>query len=140
MAKIDRLGAPHRWKIGIMGIVAVAVPVLVLLFEPSAPGGLENGSFLNDCCGSLRLRDGEVILNDKLATRYTVGRDGRGYYVLPRSYVGGLEDIGFEIDGSRPAAKLRLDHIPNPTILMVGGGGKTYLFERRPAISRTIKP
>jgi hypothetical protein len=130
--KFERPGAHVRWKIGAAGIVVVALTALVLLSRPSAPRGLENGSFVNDCCGSLRLQDGALILNGKEATRYTVGRDARGAYVLPRRYVGGMDNIGFEIDGSRPATKLRLDRIPNPTNVLVPGGRATFIFERRP--------
>jgi hypothetical protein len=97
---------------------------------------LENGSFENDCCGSLTLRDGDMVLNDKTTTGYTVGRDARGAYVLPTNYVGGLEDVGFEIDGARPPIKLRLDRIPNPMNLAVQGGRKTYTFKRRPPNTR----
>jgi hypothetical protein len=120
------------WKIGAAGLVATVLTALVLLLAPQAPHGLENGNFENDCCGSLRLHDGEMILNGKVATSYTVGRDASGPYVRPLSYVGSLKDIGFEIDGARPASKLRLDRMPNPTNLLVQGGRETYIFKRQP--------
>jgi hypothetical protein len=134
-SKLDRRGARY-WKMGAAGIATAVTAALIVLFKPPAPSGQENGSFVNDCCGTLRLQDGEMILNDKPATRYTAGRDARGPYILPRSYVGGLENIGFEIDGSRPASKLRPDRIPGPTTLLVPGSGKAYLFKRQPAIFR----
>jgi hypothetical protein len=115
-------------------ILAIVVTVLVALLKTPAPNGLENGSFENDCCGSLRLRDGDMLLNDRLMTHYTVGRDARGPYVLPSSYVGGLDGIGFEIDGARAVTKLRLDRFPNPTSLLLQVGGKTYTFKKRQVI------
>jgi hypothetical protein len=115
-------------------ILAVVVAMSVFLLKTPASSGLENGSFENDCCGSLRLRDGDMLFNDHQATHYTVGRDARGAYVLPSSYVGGLDGIGFEIDDARPVTKLRLDRVPNPTSLLVQGGGKTYMFKKRQVI------
>ena len=86
--------------------------------------------FANDCCGTLELHDSAMILNGKQATRYIVGRDGQGPYVLPKAYVGGYETIGFEIDGSRPVARLRLDRLPHPTSVQLYGYGKAYIFKR----------
>jgi hypothetical protein len=132
-AKDERTGVHHRWKIGAAGVAALVMLItLVILARPPAPSEVENGSFENDCCGSLTLRDGAMILNDKPTIRYTVGRDANGPYILPRSYVGGLDGIGFEIDGSRPTAKLRLDRLPDPTTLLVQGGRTTYMFKRQP--------
>lgn len=131
--KLELLGAAY-WTIGAALIVAVVVTVSIFLLKTPASNGMENGSFEHDCCGSLRLRDGDMLLNDHPATHYTVGRDARGAYVLPSSYVGGLEGIGFEIDGARPVTKLRLNRLPNPTSLMVQGGGKTYMFRTRQLI------
>ncbi|WP_162875536.1 hypothetical protein [Sphingomonas crusticola] len=132
--KVARLGAHHRWTIGAAGVVAVVLTALIVLMKPSAPRGWENGSFLNDCCGGLTLHDGEMALNGKPATRYTIGRDAGGFYVLPRFYVGGMDNLGFEIDGSRPAAKLRLDRLPDPQEVQVPGARETFLFERRPGV------
>jgi hypothetical protein len=97
---------------GAAGIVAIVLlTALLLVRKPSPPSGLENGDFANDCCGSLTLREGQIILNGKSATSYTIGHDADGFYILPRNYVGGFDEIGFEIDGSRPAVGLRLDRI-----------------------------
>jgi hypothetical protein len=127
---VERFGGRY-WKIGAALILPIVVTVLVALLKTPAPHGLENGSFENDCCGSLRLRDGDLLLNDQPATHYTVGQDARGAYVLPSRYVGGLDGIGFEIDGARPVTKLRLDRVPNPTSLLLRGDGKTYMFKKR---------
>lgn len=119
-----------RCKIGAAGTAAVILATWAVLHRPILPAGQENGVFANDCCGTLELRDGAMILNDKQATRYKVGRDAQGPYVLPRAYVGGYEQIGFEIDGSRPVARLRLDRLPHPTRIQLYGGSKAYIFKR----------
>jgi hypothetical protein len=120
-----------RWKIGAVGTAAVFLATLALLYRPAAQVGYENGMFPNDCCGTLELRDGGMILNDKQAIRYIVGHDARGPYVLPRAYVGGFEQIGFEIDGTRPATKLRLDRLPHPTRILLYEGSRPYIFKRK---------
>lgn len=122
-----------RWTIGL----ATAGAALVLLFaiflsRPAVLSGPENGTFANDCCGTLVLRDGRMVANGKQTIRYSVGQDARGPYVLPDTYVGALEDIGFEVDGTRPPAKLRLDRLPQPTTILLYNGPKPFLFKRRP--------
>ena len=119
-----------RWKIGATGVAAVILATWIFLHRPAAPAGREDGVFANDCCGTLELRDGAMILNGKRATRYTLGRDARGPYVLPGVYVGGYEQVGFEVDGSRPAARLRLDRLPYPSRIQLYGYGQAYIFSR----------
>lgn len=128
-----------KWTLA-AGMATAVLTTLFVSLKPPSSSGFENGSFVNDCCGSLRLHDGEMMLNDKVAARYTVGRDARGAYVLPRTYVGSLEGIGFEIDGARRATKMRLDRIPDPTNILVQGGTKKYVFKRQPAISPAGTP
>jgi hypothetical protein len=106
---------------------------IVLLLRPAAASGLENGRFEADCCGTLELRDGEMLLNGQRTVRYDVGRDAEGPYLLPRTYyVGGLEDRGFEVDGTRPALKLRLDRLPGPQTLVLPADGPDFLMKRKP--------
>ncbi len=120
------------WRIGVAGVFAILlVAVLLVTWKPTSSGGLENGSFENDCCGKLTLHDGRIILEDGSAVRYTLGQDARGFYVLPKTYVGGYDEVGFEVDGSRPTAKLRLDRMPHPTSIIVPGLSTTYRFDRR---------
>jgi len=124
-----RASRVRRWQIGAAG-TAVLLATWGYLHRPSQPAGQENAVFANDCCGTLELRDGVMILNDKKATRYTVGRDARGPYVLPNAYVGGYEAVGFEVDGSRAVARLRLDRMPHPTRIQLYGYGQAYIFKR----------
>jgi hypothetical protein len=112
-----------------MGTAAI-LAALILTHIPIGRAGHENGVFENNCCGTLELRDGTMILNGKPSIRYTVGLDARGPYILPRAYVGSFEQIGFEIDGARPATRLRLDRLPRPSSILLYGGGKPYIFAR----------
>ena len=93
----------------------------------------ENGTFENDCCGTLRLVDGKMLLNDAQDVRYTVGRDAKGPYILPDTFVGIVQYQGFEVDGTRSTRKLRLDRLPQPTriALYEGVGVTPYVFARR---------
>jgi hypothetical protein len=120
-----------RWKAGASGLATVGLALLILVPRPGPRIGGENGRFSNDCCGTVELRDGGMLLNDKQAISYQVGRDARGPYILPRAYVGGFEQIGFEIDGTRQPAKLRLDRLPNPTRILLYDGSKPSIFERK---------
>ena len=129
-AKILPRAIMARWIIGAACMAAIVLAIWAFAHRSSVPAGPENGLFANDCCGTLELRDGAMILNGKQATQYDVGRDAQGPYVLPRAYVGGYEAVGFEVDGSRPVARLRLDRLPHPTRIQIYGYGKAYIFKR----------
>jgi hypothetical protein len=104
----------------------------VFLLRPAAASGLENGRFEADCCGTMELRDGEMLLNGARRVRYDVARDSNGPYLLPRTYyVGGLEDRGFEVDGTRPAQKLRLDRLPAPQTIVLPADGTRFVLKRK---------
>jgi hypothetical protein len=109
----------------------------VVLLRPAPASGLENGRFEADCCGTIELRDGEMLLNDRQTVRYDVGRDAEGPYLLPRTYyVGGLHAQGFEVDGTRPAEKLRLDRLPGPATIVLPADGGDFLMKRELARAR----
>jgi hypothetical protein len=114
-----------------VAVAAAAVGGGLVLLRPAPASGLENGRFEADCCGTLELRDGEMLLNGRETLRYDVGRDAKGPYLLPRTYyVGGLADRGFEVDGTRPAVKLRLDRLPAPATIVLPGDGGYFLMKR----------
>lgn len=121
----------RRWIIA--GVVAAGTVILLLLFvffgEPVVKAG-ENGTFANDCCGTINLSDGKMLLNEKQTVRYVVAKDLKGPYILPYTYVGVVRDEGFEVDGSRSTAKLRLDRLPRPTRIVVYEGLRPYIFAR----------
>ena len=113
------------WRIGAAGAVALVLTGLVMVLKNAGAAWVGEWQLRKRLLWELGLHDGEMVLNDKAAIPYTVGRDTDGAYILPRTYVGSFQEIGFEIDGSRPAIKLRLDRISNPTNLLVQGGSKT---------------
>ena len=113
-------------------VAAVAVGWGFFLLGPAPASGIENGRFEADCCGTLELRGGEMLLNGRQAVRYAVGRDSAGPYLLPRTYyVGGLDDRGFEVDGTRPPLKLRLDRLPRPERIVLPADGPDFLMKRK---------
>lgn len=128
----------HRRAIPAAAIAAaVAVGGGFVLLRPAPASGLENGRFEADCCGTIELRDGEMVLNDRQSVRYDLGRDSEGPYLLPRTYyVGGLDARGFEVDGTRPALKLRLDRLPAPRTIVLPADGPDFLMKRTPARPR----
>jgi hypothetical protein len=124
--------------IAVLGVGGgLALALLFLVFRPGAPAGLENGTFANDCCGELVLRDGAMLLNAKATVRYAVGRDARGPYILPRTYVGAFEDKGFEVDGSQAVKKLRLDRLPHPKRIILYEGATPHSFAAKDQVGRS---
>jgi hypothetical protein len=122
----------RRWIIAGM-VVAAGIVVLLLVFvfnEPVVKAG-ENGTFANDCCGTIKLSDGKMLLNDKQTLRYTVAKDAKGPYILTYTYVGVVRDEGFEMDGTRSTIKLRVDRLPWPTRIVLYEGLRPYIFTRQ---------
>jgi hypothetical protein len=124
------LGFPLRRPLLAVAAAGAAVLLGLFLLWPAPVDGAENGVFAHDCCGDLRLEDGRIQLNGKDKVRYAVGRDSAGPYILPRTYVGALEDRGFEVDGTRPPLKLRLDRLPRPDSIALHEGSRLYIFRR----------
>ena len=115
-----------------IGAALVAIAALGWLFlAPAVPSKSANGLYVNDCCGEVSLRDGRMTLNDKKFVTYTLGSDRSGPYLLPERFVGTWEDRGFEIDGTRPPVKLRLDRLPEPTRIDIPAPRGSYRFERK---------
>jgi hypothetical protein len=113
-----------------LGAAAALLLLALFLFRPAPATGAENGAFAADCCGTLRLEDGRMLLNGRQSVRYAVGRDSAGPYILPATYVGAFEDEGFEVDGTRPTVKLRLDRLPGPTAITLYHGTRPLTFKR----------
>lgn len=113
-------------------IAAVIVAVVLLFVLSSAPvvKAGEDGTFANDCCGTVKLSDGKMLLNDQQTVGYTVGRDAKGPYILPDTYVGVVLDEGFAVDGTTSAIKLRLDRLPGPTSIVLFEGLRPYVFTK----------
>ena len=92
--------------------VLCAWAVIALTDEPRLPIGIANGSYSNDCCGSIVLKDGVMaVANQRIS--YIIERDKGGPYVLPKTYVG-ASNKRFVIKSDADALKLRLDDPVNP--------------------------
>ena len=120
-----------RWSIA--GLAGAGILLLLLLVvhsnEPVVKVG-EDGTFENDCCGTVKLSDGKMLLNGLETVRYTVGKDAKGPYILPNTYVGVALDLGFTVDGTTSAVKLPLDRLPGPTRIVLYEGLRPYVFTR----------
>jgi hypothetical protein len=122
-----------RWRWIGAALLAIAIAGLgwFFFFPRGIPADSANGTYANDCCGEVVLRDGRMILNNEKYVTYVLGRDRSGPYVLPQRFVGTWEDLGFEIDGSRPVVKLRLDRLPKPGTIQLPAPRGSYRFERK---------
>lgn len=122
----------QRWIIaGMFGAGAAALILFLLVpHQPAVKAG-ENGTFANDCCGTIKLTDGKMLLNDQQTVRYAVKRDAAGPYILPYTYVGVVPYEGFDVDGTRSILKLRFDKLPAPTSIELYDGSKPFRFTRR---------
>ena len=117
-------------SVSLAALTAAAVAAFLLMRGPPPSSG-EEGVFENDCCGTVAVARGRLTLNDSQSIRYDVGRDAHGPYLLPRSYVGAMEDQGFEVDGTQPARKLRLDRLPGPQAIELPMGTRAFVFRRK---------
>jgi hypothetical protein len=109
-------------SIGIVAAgTALVIAFIVFLREPVVDAGA-NGLFANDFCGTIKLADGKMLLNDRQTISYIVDRDADGPYILPRFDVGVVSDQGLDVDGTRSVRKLRLDRLPSATKLTLHEG------------------
>ena len=114
---------------GAVALVAAVAAFLLMRGPPPSSG--EEGVFENDCCGTVTVGQGRLSVNGSQSIRYDVGRDAQGPYLLPRTYVGVVEDQGFEIDGSQAALKLRLDRLPAPQAIQLRMGTQAFVFKKK---------
>jgi len=124
-----------RWMLGAVALAVAAAVALALIFLPSRkpglPPGQADGAYVNYCCGTIELRDGEMVLGGGQTVGFELRVDEAGPYLLPDAYVGTWEDRGFEVDGTRTAVKLRLDRIPEPNRIAIPAARGWYSFERK---------
>jgi hypothetical protein len=118
-------------------LVAGSLLLGMSVYRPAQAENLADGVFSHDCCGTLALQSGRMVVNGRQAVTYTVGQDKYGAYIVPKTYVGTFEDEGFEIDGTRPATKLRLDRLPQPTSITLREGRNIFVLKRKNSRSDT---
>jgi hypothetical protein len=132
IVRLGRRGAKMRRVVSIVIAAAgtvLLIALLIFLRKPVVDAG-EAGLFANDCCGTVKLADGEMLLNNQQTISYSVTRDADGPYILPRFDVGIVADQGLDVDGTRSVRKLRLDRLPAPTTLTLYEGSTPYVFKR----------
>jgi len=117
-------------SIGAVAAGAVLLIALLVFLRKPVVDASANGLFANDFCGTIKLADGEMLLNDQQTISYIVGRDAEGPYILPRFDVGVVSDQGLDVDGTRSVRKLRLDRVPLATKLTLHEGLTPYVFKR----------
>ncbi len=120
------------WSVGgVAALAAAAAAAFLLMPGPTPPSAGEEGNFENDCCGTVTLAKGRLSVNGSHSVRYELGRDAAGPYLLPRTYVGAYEDVGFEVDGTQTAQKLRLDRLPAPQAIQLPMGTRAFVFRKK---------
>jgi hypothetical protein len=127
-------GVRRRRLLPLAGAIAFAALAaslaLILAREPRFVTGAADGTYRSDCCGTIVLREGQMIANEVRWARYVVQQDELGPFLLPDRWVGTF-DNGIVLDGSRPVEKLRLDTLPNPTRIELPGMRDPSIFVRR---------
>jgi hypothetical protein len=113
------------------GLVILAICMVLFLREPAIAVTAANGTYVNDCCGELLVRDGNLSFGTEKSVSFAIGRDESGPFILPATYIGPWEESGFEVDGSRPPLKLRLDALPNPATIELYAAGHPYSFKKK---------
>lgn len=95
------------------------------------PTSIANGRYSNNCCGTIVLHDGVMIVANQRVD-YIIERDKAGPYVLPKAYVG-MSAHALVVRSDAHPLKLRLDDPGHPLQLElnddVTGGGR-YQFSR----------
>ena len=115
---------------GLGVVAAIFLIVRSLIFpEPPIPIDRANGTYANDCCGPITLRDGTMWFGQRELT-YEIDRDKGGAYVLPRLYVGVDPQYGLQIERSKSPLKLRLDDEKHPESINILGSDDEYGFTR----------
>ena len=129
--EIGRRTVSRGWIAAGAAALVIAVLTGIAAQRWTAAPEITGGTFANDCCGTLTLEGGRMILGEHQSVEFAVREDEAGMYLLPEAYVGAWEDRGFEIDGTRKPVKLRLDRLPEPSRIDIPAATGVRTFERR---------
>ena len=103
-------------RVAIISVVLCAWAYIILAPMPRLPIGMANGSYANNCCGEMTLRDGKMSVGGRLVT-YVIEVDKGGPYVLPNAYIDISGDHTLEVDTGKYPLIMRLDDPMRPTKL-----------------------
>ncbi len=129
--KTDIMSVNNAVGISTVVVVLFAWAYIELSGEPRLPTSIANGRYSNDCCGTMVLNDGVMIVSNQ-RVRYAIERDKGGPYVLPTTYVG-ASSHAFVIKSDAHPLKLRLDDPSHPRqleLLSNTKDGGRYSFAR----------
>ena len=119
-----------KWSVGLpLAAFALSAIYLIAMPAPKLPLDAANGTYANDCCGTVTLRDGIMSFRNR-EIAYIIERDKGGAYVLPQAYVGVEPGNGLKIERSRNVLKLRLDDEEHPEAISILGADGEYRFTR----------
>ncbi|MCP3734536.1 hypothetical protein M9979_06565 [Sphingomonas sp. RP10(2022)] len=131
LVKISPVNASKTVGIIVVAAVFCAWTYITLTGEPRLQTSIANGSYSNDCCGTIILKNGTMTVANQRVS-YVVEQDKEGPYVLPKSYVG-ASGQEFVTRSDAHALKLRLDDPTRPRkvqLLDDTAGGRAYVFSR----------
>lgn len=118
------------------GLGAVAMTILIgrsVIFPPPAISiAAANGTYVNECCEHITLRDGTMYIGDREIS-YDIGEDKEGAFILPAGYVGVGAMRHLRIERRSMPLKLRLNNRDHPEQISIYGVDRSYSFERTSA-------
>jgi hypothetical protein len=122
----------EQWigRLSIFALGGGAMAYIALTDPPRLPVGTADGFYVNACCGSFRLQNGQIS-SDHRYMNYVIETDKGGAYVLPSRYVGVRNGNVLEFDRGRGPLKLRLDDQQHPRqVELYGRDGTVFAFTR----------
>ena len=121
---------PWIVRLGILAFGGSGMAYALLRDPPRLPIEQANGVYVNGCCASVNLNNGQISSSHRLM-RYVIETDKKGAYVLPDHYVGISEENELQFDYDKSPLILRLDGTRNPTrIEMLRSDGTVVAFIR----------
>jgi hypothetical protein len=96
----------------IVGAACCAWAYILIAGQPRLPVDAADGTFTNQCCGEVTLKDGVISVGSQ-RLNYLIESEKIGPYVLPKVIVG-ASNKGFVIRPDGYSLKLRLDRTADP--------------------------
>jgi hypothetical protein len=106
------------------------MPLYWWAFPPRLPVGTADGTYVNSCCGSVKLHNGQMVFGRGQMVSYVVEHDKVSRYVLPKSYVGVWNGKAVQADRSASPLKLRLGDATRPESIGLLSQSAAFDFKR----------
>jgi len=116
----------------LVGLIAIfgGMPLYWWAFPDRLPVGTADGTYVNPCCGSIKLHNGQMVFGRGQIVSYVVEHDKVSRYVLPSSYVGVSSGNTVRADTSASPLKLRLGYATRPDSIQLLGETAALDFKR----------